>query len=132
MQKALQLVFKADLVVRDREKAGATESSAAQDRGHMASSGGIAIGLVSEIAGKKLVSALAGEDHGYVFAAHLSQEPCRKRSGIGAGLVRVVGNLPDGAFQICGFIQVKFCMPAAKVTRDFRDGFTLIEGAAFE
>src|ERR1043165_3939939 len=132
MQKALQFVFKADLVVRDRQKAGAAESSATQDRRHTASRGGKTIGPVSEIAGKKFVGALSGEDYGYVFAAHLSQEPCRQRSGIGAGLVRVVGNLLDGAFQVGGFIQIKFRMLAAKVARDFRDGFALIEGAAFE
>src|SRR3954453_2978929 len=95
----------------------------------MAGHGGIAVSLVSKIARKKFVSALAREHHSYIFTAHLCQEPCRQRACVGAGLVREIGPLFNGIFQTRGFIQVKLGVLAAKVPGSFRDGSALVKRA---
>jgi uncharacterized membrane protein YeaQ/YmgE (transglycosylase-associated protein family) len=78
----------------------------------------VAVGLVGEIAAEEFVGAFAAEHDSDVLAAHLGQVPDGDGSGVGAGLVGVVGQLTDDVGEIGVVVQIEFGMVGAEATAD--------------
>ena len=73
-----------------------------------------AAGAIRQISAEQLIRAFAAQRDFGLRAAQLRQEPQRQRAGIGAGLVGVVCELLDRAFQILiGGIEVELLMLGA-------------------
>ncbi len=91
-----------------------------------------AIGAVGEIAAEDFVGAFAAEGDGDVLAAELGEEPDGQGSGVGAGLVRVVGELANCAFEILLGIEVELLVLRAVALSDFANVWRLVEAVAGE
>ena len=92
----------------------------------------VAISAVGEIAAKELVGAFSAERHRHLLPAHLREEPDGERTGIGAGFVRVVGELLNGVHQLGPGAQVELSVVGAVEVRCLADVAALVEAASLE
>src|SRR5438445_6568775 len=86
-QKALDLVFKSDAAILDRQLHRTTERCASEKPRQPANDSAIAVCFVRKISGEQLVGSLAAEGHCRSLTSHAGQEPSRQSAGVRAGLV---------------------------------------------
>src|SRR5262245_21922875 len=110
-QEAFDHVFPADLVFRNGQPAmGSCKRPTPKDSGNATHPSGQSVGLISEIACKKLVSSFPRERNSDMFAAKLRQVPHWERRGVPTRFVGIEREFADRVFEIQITRQIELVM----------------------
>ena len=132
MEEALQFVIEADLLVGGAQPACGSKGDPPDSAGDNPGASGVGVGEIGDVAAEELVCALAAQGDSHVSDGHAREMPDRNGSGVGVGLIGVVGKLGN-RFRCngCG-TKVEFMMVGRVTGRHLADVARFVEFAAIE
>ena len=95
MQEALQFVVEANLLVGGPQAVRGAQRQPPDGARNNAGAARVLVGEIGDVAAEELVGAFAAESDRHLSGGHSRQVPDRNGSGVGVGLVGVVGKLGD-------------------------------------
>src|SRR5438477_9305096 len=87
----------------------------------------VGVGAIGVVTAEQFIRAFSRERNRNVLTAHLRQEPHGDGASIGAGLIRVVGDVLDRVYEIRFGIQIELVVIRAVMASNFAEIRTLVE-----
>ena len=128
-QEAFQLVLESDLVVGYRPVLSRGQKRLQHAVRQSAGGACQQAGTLHQVAAKQLISAFPTERHGRSRFRQAGEEPYRQGAGIGVGLVAIISELVNRAWQVLLGVEIEFGMFGSVLLHHLAHVARLIETA---